>query len=219
MSARREARPAWTYACLFSISGRADSARLSLHHQRDGPVIPSTLLLWLSTSRARPPPVFALLRPWSSLLVAIPFPVSACREIRSRNPKIRLRPAPSAAVTARDRASSLYFPCGSGIGARETGSHQTGPTAIQSAVAETVQPLSATLPRTPALSRGLGRGPLYVLFIHPSCPSSCARPSRRPIKLLRTSDTDGEGRRRAAIRQPWRSPKVVNPRVVGSAHP
>jgi hypothetical protein len=55
----------------------------------------------------------------------------------------------------RIQPNSLCFPCGSGNRAPETGSSRTPPTAIESALAETLHPLTATLPETPALSRGL----------------------------------------------------------------
>ena len=60
-----------------------------------------------------------------------------------------------------DGPRSREFPVSSLLireSARETGSLATGSTANQSAVAETLHPLPAAVPETPALSRGLGRG-------------------------------------------------------------
>jgi hypothetical protein len=99
--------------CLFSIFAHVDSAHLFDRSSPEGrpgrafDVAPVVCHFSGQSSAG----FLALLRPESSLLVALPFPVTACREIGPRNAKIRLRSAPTATATARDRANSLYLPC------------------------------------------------------------------------------------------------------------
>ena len=90
-----------------------------------------------------------------SLLVAQRFPVISLRQIPAEDPEWNRNQSISLLLDRRIRAISLYFPCGTRNWVPETGSPWTPPTAIESALAETLRPLTATLPETPALSRGL----------------------------------------------------------------
>ena len=128
------------------------------HPQRDGSVVPLTLPPWLALLGAD-------LRRLSCPAPSREFPARRdsvpCYGLQGNQAQEYRNPTLFRPDCHGDGPRSREFPVSSLLireSARETGSLATGSTANQSAVAETLHPLPATIPETPALSRGLGRG-------------------------------------------------------------